>query len=77
MPTKDRKFPLKDYEELIGTKLVDYIQTMKLSIHRQSAIDDLGPLEEAQGNGRQEVPPGYHRMPETGELMRNEDMIGQ
>ena len=71
MPTKDRKFTLKDYEELVGTKLIDYIEAMKSSIQQRSGADDLGELMNAQGNG--EVPPGYHRMP-NGEIMLDSEM---
>ena len=55
MATKDRKVTLKDYEELIEAKLVDYIETMKSSIQRQSGANDSEELKKAQGN--EEVPP--------------------
>lgn len=55
MPTKDRKFTLKDYQQLVGTKLIDYIEAMKSSIQQRSGADDLEELMKAQGNG--EVPP--------------------
>ena len=50
MAAKERKFTLKDYEQLIDDILTPYFQ-------EQNVTHDLEDLMKAQGNGGQEVPP--------------------
>jgi len=50
MPTKDRKFTLKDYEQLIDDVLTTYFQ-------EQNVTHDLEDLMKAQGNGGEEALP--------------------
>lgn len=69
MPTKDRKFTLKDYEQLIDDVLQPYFQ-------EQNVTHDLEELKKAQGDSGQEAPPGYHFMPD-GTLMLNSEMEKQ
>ena len=61
----DTKFTLKEYEQLINDVLNSYFQ-------EQNVTHDLEELGQVQVG--QDVPPGYHRMPDTGELMLDSEM---
>ena len=63
MADKKPKFTLKEYEQLINDVLNSYFQ-------EQNVTHDLEELGQVQ----MDVPPGYHRMPDTGELMLDSEM---
>lgn len=65
MATKKQEFTLEDSDRMIKDVIDSFFQ-------EQNVTHDLEELMAAQGNG--EVPPGYHRMPDTGELMLDSEM---
>ncbi len=73
MPDKD--FTLEEFLQAED----DIIKKHRMPIDRASTFRELATEVKAPGgdgnrNGGGEVPPGFHRMPETGELMSNEEM---
>ena len=63
----DKKFTLKDSDRMIKDVIDSFFQ-------EENDTHDEEGLEEVLVTGGQEVPPGYHRMPD-GSLMLDSEMV--
>ena len=71
MPDKKDDFTLEDSDRMIKDKIDSYFQRLNVT----HDIEELGEVKLAGGQEGEEIPPGYHRMPDTGELMLDSEMV--